>query len=237
LAEISSTGDQMLTVLEAVAKSGPITVADLVRASDMNRTVAHRLLSTLEARSYVRRSPKGYVLGGAVTELARRLEKDISAVAKPHMEKLAERIGETVVLHCLDKDQAMVVEQAIGEKHLVRVQHTPGSRHPLYQGASGWALLAFQDDRTVLRVLKRLENASAARDRIEEVRTNRYAISHDELQMGVHGLAAPLFDEVDTCVASVAILVPAARVDKLQQMLPHLLETTFAIAGDLRTAS
>lgn len=236
MAEISLTGDQMLTVLEAIAKAGPINAADVARVCAMNKTVAHRLLSTLEARAYVRRGPEGYVLGSAVVDLARHLELDISAVARPHMEKLAERIGETVVLHCVDKDQAMVMEQALGDRHLVRVQHTPGSRHPLYLGASGWSLLAFQDERTIARVLKRSPDPVAARQRIEEIRTQRYAISHDELQMGVHGLSAPLFDASELCVGSIAILVPAARAEKLSGMLPQLLETAAVITHELQQA-
>lgn len=234
MAEISQTGDQMLTVLEAVANDGPITAADIARACDLNRTVAHRLLSTLETRAYVRRGPKGYVLGSAVIHLARHLETDISSVARPEMEKLAERIGETVVLHCMDKDQAMVVEQAIGGKYLVRVQHTPGSRHPLFLGASGWSLLAFQDEKTIARVMKRAPDQATARQRILDIRQQRYAISHDELQMGVHGLSAPLFDSAEHCVASIAVLVPAVRADNLQAMLPHLMETAAVITHELQ---
>lgn len=236
MAEISLTGDQMLTVLEAVADTGPITVADLARNCQMNRTILHRLLNTLEARSYVRRSPQGFVVGSAVTRMARGLEKDVSAVAKPHMERLAARIGETVVLHCFDKDQAAVVEQALGDRHLVRVQHTPGSRHPLYQGASGWALLAFQDEKTIARLAKRAGEPEIVRARIEDIRSQRYAISHDELQQGVHGLAAPLFDADETCVASLAILVPASRADKLPSLLPQLMNAASLITDDLKTA-
>ncbi len=234
MAEISSTGDQMLTVLETVAKHGPITVAEVVRLCEMNRTVVHRLLTTLETRAYVRRAPAGFVLGSAVIELARQLETDISSIAKSHMDRMAERTGETVVLHCVDKDDAMVVEQSLGGQHLVRVQHTPGSRHPLYQGASGWALLAFQDEKTIARLLRRVTGAAAARDRLQEIRNLKYAISHDELQMGVHGVAAPLFDRAGNCIASVAILVPAARMDKLNVLLPELIAGAVAINTDLQ---
>ena len=237
MAEISSTGDQMLTVLETVASHGPVTAADLARVCDMNRTVVHRLLSTLEARAYIRRGNNGYVLGGAIVKLARRLEKDVSAVAKPHMNRLAERIGETVVLHCLDKDQAMVVEQALGAKHLVRVQHTPGSRHPLFQGASGWALLAFQDEKTITRILKRIGDTEVARKRIDEIRSLKYAVSHDELQMGVHGIAAPLFDGAGDCIASIAILVPAGRADTLSVLRQPLLDAVSSLEQELSQAN
>jgi DNA-binding IclR family transcriptional regulator len=215
VAEISLTGDQMLTVLNLVAEEGPLSAADVARACNMNSTVAHRLLNTLELRAFLRRSHTGY----------------------PRMDKLAERIGETVVLHCIDKDQAVVVQQSLGNRHLVRVQHTPGSRHPLYLGASGWSLLAFQDEKIITRILKRAPAPEESRERIELIRSSRYAVSHNELQLDVHGISAPLFDEMEHCVASIAILVPAMRAENITSLAPLLLETAAVISNDLQESA
>jgi IclR family KDG regulon transcriptional repressor len=118
LAEISLTGDQMLTVLETVAKKGPVGAADVARTCDINRTVAYRLLVTLEQRAYVRRGHDGYTLGSAINDLVRHLDRDISSIARPLMATLANAVGETVVLHCLNKDEAVVTEQALGNNIL-----------------------------------------------------------------------------------------------------------------------
>jgi DNA-binding IclR family transcriptional regulator len=233
VAEISQTGDQMLTVLETVASSGPIGAADLARACDMNRTVAHRLLNTLTQRNYIRRERSGYVLGSAAIKLGNSAELDIASLAKPLMDKLAEQTSETVVLHCIDKDEAVVVEQSIGAKHLVRVQHTPGSRHPLNIGASGWSILAFQDKRIINRALKRVPDEDAARERIAKIQLDGYAISHDELQQGVHGIAAPLLDAHGACSASIAILVPSGRSGSIAKLADALLATAKSISQDL----
>lgn len=231
MAEISLTGDQMLTVLETIARTGPLTAAEVARSCHINRTVAYRLLSTLAQRAYVRRGPDGYSLGSALVELARHLEWEISKIALPHMQRLAERVGETVVLHGLDNEEAVVVEQAVAERHLVRVQHSPGTRHPLFLGASGWSLLAFQDDRTIARVLKRAPDPQVACERIATARASGYAVSHDELQLGVHGIAAPLFNRSRTCVATLGILVPTGRSSGLAGFAQPLLETADAISG------
>lgn len=233
MAEISLTGDQMLTVLEAVAKKGPVSAADVARGCDINRTVAYRLLVTLEQRAYVRRGHDGYMLGSAVNELVRQLDRDISAIARPLMGKLANAVGETVVLHFLNKDEAVVTEQALGNRHLVRVQHVPGSRHPLHLGASGWAMLAFQDQKTIARVVKKTEDPNAAQARIEQIRRDGYAISHDELQMGVHGVAAPLIEPDGRCNAGLAILVPSSRADTLPALTPKLLELAANVTSHL----
>ncbi|PSH62239.1 transcriptional regulator [Phyllobacterium sophorae] len=220
----------MLKVLETVAKDGPVSAADIARSCDINRTVAHRLLMTLAQRAYIRRGEEGYTIGPAVLQLAQASDKDLRSVAKPVMLKLAADVGETVVLHSIDNGEAIVVDQALGQRHLVRVEHKPGSRHPLYQGASGWSLLAFQNAKTIDRVLRKLQDSDAARARIEQTRADGYAISHDELQLGVHGLAAPLLERSGRCQASLGILVPSIRSDGLPSLVGPLLAASREIS-------
>jgi len=230
LVEISLTGDQMLTVLECVARDGPVSAAEVARNCDINRTVAHRLLTTLAQRAYIRREIAGYVLGPALLQLTRGMNTDLPSKAKPIMQKLAAQTGETVVLHGIANSEAVVIEQALGQKHLVRVEHRPGSRHSLLQGASGWSLIAFQDMKHIERVLKSSPDPQAARNRIALTREQGYAISYDELQLGVHGIAVPIMERDGRCDASLAILVPAARSDLLHSLLKPLLNAAHEIS-------
>lgn len=233
LTEISLTGDQMLTVLETVAREGPINAADVARHCDMNRTVAHRLLATLAQRAYVRRSDEGYTVGPALLRLVQSVDLDLRAIAKPIMRRLAQETGETVVLHCIDNLEAVVIDQAVGQQHLVRVEHSPGSRHPLQIGASGLALLAFQSDKLIEKVLKKVTDPSGLKKRLDRTRADRYSISHDELQMGVHGLAAPVLEPGKGCQASLAILVPAARAKSLHAFTKALLTASQELSAKL----
>ena len=50
-----------------------------------------------------------------------------------------------------------------------------------------------------------------------------YAVSHDELQAGAHGVAAPVRDRAGTARASVALVVPTGRADALNEHLELLL--------------
>lgn len=230
MAEISLTGDQMLTVLETVARQGPLSAADVARLCDINRTVAHRLLVTLAQRAYVRRDEEGYRVGPAALLLAQSADFDLRRLARPIMQRLAEDTGETVVMHAIDDTEAVVIDQALAQRHLVRVEHRPGSRHPLHQGASGWSLLAFQGGKFIDRVLKKTGDA-AIRRRVEQVRADGYAISHDELQQGVHGVAVPIVDRDGRCQYSLAILVPSTRATHLQSLVEPLSAAARLISG------
>lgn len=233
MAEISLTGDQMLTVLEAIAHHGPVSAAEVSRICSINRTVAHRLITTLALRGYVRRTGEGYVLGGAIIAMNRFFGRDISSVARPLLRGLAEQVGETIVLHCIDRDEAVVTDQALADRHLVRVHHVPGTRHPLFMGASGWSMLAFQDENTIARVISRVADPDSARLRIEETRRLGYAVSRDELQMGVHGIAAPVIDPVGRCQASIAVLVPSSRAAILSSLVSRVIELAEDVSAAL----
>lgn len=233
MVEISQTGDQMLTVLETVAEKGPMSAAEVARLCELNRTVVHRLLVTLSQRGYVRRSEEGYVLGPALFTLVRQPVRDIRDIAKPIMEKLAEETGETVVLHGIDNTEAVVLEQAVGQAHLVRVEHKPRTRHPLTKGASGWSLLAFQPEKTIARVLKKTGETEDAVARLQKIKEDGYAVSHDELQMGVHGVATPLLTRDGRCLASLAILVPSTRATGLSSLAPSLIAAAAQIGEEL----
>lgn len=220
MSEISLTGDAMLKVLECVAAYGPVSAAQCARHCDLNRTVAYRLLTTLARRLYVVKEGSGYLLGPAAMALAAQAQPSIVSIAKPAMVRLAAAMHESVVLHGIAEDEAIVLDQALDLTHVVVVRHNPGSRHALYRGASGWSLLAFQPERLTARVLALLPGTEreAAEQRLIRVRALGYAHSRDELQLGVHGLAAPIRGADGMAQASIGILVPQNRATNLLAM-------------------
>lgn len=235
MTEISLTGDTMLGVLECVAAQGPVSATQCARLCTINRTVAHRLLTTLARRLYVVKVSGGYVLGPAAMALAARAQPTIVTAAKPEMIRLAAAVHESVVLHGLADDAAVVLDQALDLTHVVVVRHNPGSRHPLMRGASGWSILAFLPERMIERLLAPLAEAErqGAVDRIAKVRQLGYAHTRDELQFGVHGLAAPICGPDGIAQASVGILVPQSRASNLLGMTGPLMACAQAIGAQI----
>lgn len=234
MSEISSTADQMLSVLEEVARSGPVSVSDLGVRCGLNRTVTHRLVATLHRRGYVRRNSGKYALGPAINRLAGAPLVELGTIAAPLIKALAESVGETVVLHVRDGLEALVLHQVVPDRHIVRVQHLPGSKSTLALGASGRVILAFQPRALVLRVAGEAGGLEALETRLQTIRSTGHDISHDELQQGVHGLAAPLRDPAGDVSASLAILVPNSRAPSLGSYLGSLQATISDVESGLR---
>lgn len=206
----------MLTVLETVIEHGPLQAADLARICGINRTVAHRLVTTLHLRGYVRRTAGGYIPGAKLFQIARQVGSNILELALPFMTELSMQVGETVVIHELDGGEAVVLGQAMSDEHVLRVQHKSGSRHSSARGASGLAILAFQPEASIARILDGDPAAEAVQKKLSAIRQNGYAISHDELQLGVHGLAVPLHTSHDQVDASLGLLLPMSRASGLE---------------------
>ncbi len=232
MAEISKTADEALAALVELSESGPMTAAELSRALGLNRTVIHRLLSTLHRRGFIIRQQGGYVPGPLLVRLAARVEPELRAAAAGDMAALASEIGETIVLHVPDGDDAVVLEQVVGTAHVVRVQHRIGSRHSLTLGASGRALLAFMEQGTIDRILSAAGGDDRLGSQLDTVRQFGYAISHDELQNEVYGLAVPVRDG-SQAVASLAILIPTTRASGIAEHLPRLLDLAESVARSL----
>ena len=200
--EISQTADQTLGVLECVAAHGPITPTELAKRLTMHRPAVHRALATLHARGFVRRIAAGYLPGVTCVSIAERVEAALLAAARPVLAMLAERHGETFILTIPDGNDAVLAAQAVGVDHFVRIQFSPGFRHPLRAGASGRAILAFSESRDQVSKALAVELA--------KIRRQGYAVSHDELSANVHGVSVPIMRDREV-VASLGVVMPSAR--------------------------
>jgi IclR family transcriptional regulator, KDG regulon repressor len=233
MAEISKTTDQALAVLLELSDNGPMTAAALARALRLNRTVVHRLLTTLHRRGFVTRTENGYAPGAILMRIAERVQPELRAAAHAVLNDLAGRLDETIVLHVADGTDAVVLDQVVAQSHVLRVEHRIGSRHPLHTAASGRALLAFLGPAATDRALKGAENVTTIQRELEGVRSLGYAMSHDELQEGVHGLAVPVLTDPEHAIASVAVLVPTKRATAVMSHLDDLQDGARRIATSL----
>ncbi|HTX07347.1 MAG TPA: IclR family transcriptional regulator C-terminal domain-containing protein [Solirubrobacteraceae bacterium] len=231
--EISKTADQALAALAELCESGPMTAAQLSRSMGLNRTIVHRLLTTLHRRGFITRHNGSYQPGALLVRMASRVQPELRAAAAEAMAALAEEAGETVVMHIADGNDAVVLDQVVGVRHVVRVEHRIGSRHPLTTGASGRALLAFMEDGAAARVIQGADDPVGLKQQLASVRELGYSLSHDELQQGVWGVAVPVRGQTGAVLSSLAVLIPATRAPSIAEHLPALRSSAMRIGDSL----
>ena len=127
----------------------------------------------------------------------------------------------------------------------VRVAGSVGQERPLYAGANGKVLGAFQSDEVIRRRLMEepitplTERTIISPDELlkeyAKIRAQGYAISDGELSIETIGISAPIRDESGTVWAAISIGAPRLRVDqtKLERYIFLVKEIAKEMSKDL----
>ena len=188
-APASQTLSRGIRILEVLAESRePMTIDDIARALDVHRSIAYRLLRTLEHHGLVNRDPAGRVtLGARVATLAAGVAHDLQTEALPELTAIANELGMTCFLAVLDRDECITLASVEPRHAIASVAQRPGARHPITRGAPSKAILT---------MLPEAEWPVAADERLRlEVASTRargYATSSDEVIPTVQAIAVPL---------------------------------------------
>ena len=207
----------------------PLGVADLSRALGLSKGTVSRYLRRLEDAGVLQRLPdRRYVLGSRVHEWgqAAALGGDVRSWARPEMEALVARFGETVSLFVRDGDQAVCIDQVDG-RFPIRLSAAVGRHLSLYAGGSPRLLLAFAADAEREAFLARapfpaltpatMTDAPSLRRAAEQIRNDGYAFSRGEIDAGAVCVAAPIRDASGTVRASLSLAGPATRMEGDQE--------------------
>jgi IclR family transcriptional regulator, acetate operon repressor len=235
--------DRAVVILDVLAKDGWRTGAEVARELGVHRSTALRLLGTLERHSLVERDPRTskYRLGPRLAQLAGavRGDVDLRQVARPVCERLARALGETVTLDVLDGDEIVPIEQATGSTSVVSVNWL-GTRTPVHCTASGKVILAFSQEAVRKRLLKKpLERRTPhtivglreLESQLSAARTAGYARTHEELEVGLDAIAAPVHSADGEVVGAIDVSGPAHRLREGGR--PELIALTLEGAADL----
>lgn len=198
----SQTLDRGLAVLESIAwATAPPTIDELAEAHGVHRSIAYRIVRTLEARHLVRRDASGRCHAGVrLASLARGVRAPLLTAAVPVLTGLANELGMTSFLVVRDGDEAVTVESIEPQTSEIHLAYRPGIRHPVELGAPGLALLAggplIHDERADVALARR----------------RGWAVSTGEVIPGLASIAAPIDDGTGSAAGAVAVVHLAAAV-------------------------
>jgi len=246
------TVERALSVLDHFAEQpGEHALSTLARELRLNKAVLHRLLTTLGSHGYVVQDPvtRRYRLGAGALRLGNqrpRLE-DLRPFALEAMEELAKRTGLSCFLTAPFDDEAVCVEK-VEANVLVRVSYNVGRRHPYHAGAPGKALLAFLPAERREKVLsaelerytdRTIISRGSLLAELARIRDDGYAISHEELALGVSGVAAVVLDPLGEPLASISLAGPTRDIDdaRLRAQGRELVDVASHLSARLGRAS
>lgn len=188
-APASQTLSRGIRILELLADTrSALTIDEIAGQLGVHRSIAYRLLRTLEDHGLITRDSAGAVtLGARMAALAAGVAHDLQAEALPELTAIANELGMTCFLAVLDATECITLASVEPRHAVASVAQRPGARHPTIVGAPGKA---------ILMQLPEVEwPATAPPSLAAEVVTARirgYATSHDEVIPTVQSVAVPL---------------------------------------------
>lgn len=217
--------DRAIEVLEYLADHGESGVQDVATHLDVHKSTAFRLLTALEVRRLVEQpGERGkYKLGIGLIRLATSVstQMDITRVARPVLQELADSIGETVNIAVPDGTVTVNIDQVRGGSSIIS-HNWMGERSALHATSSGKALMAYDGGLLKACLDGPLESFTANTitskqellDDIETARISGIAYAREELEIGLAATAAVIFSYDGTAVGAITVSGPAYRLDE-----------------------
>lgn len=231
--------DRTFDIIELLAlEPQGLGVSDVARKLSLNKSTAHRILNAITERGYLEKTPEGiYSLGMQFLELTtNRLNSiELNIEAKPFLNELTGKLGQSSHLAILDGSDAVYIDKAEVVRNL-RLYSQIGKRIPVYCSGLGKSLLLDTEDAAILSLLDgcplerltehTLTTKEAVLEEIREGRKRGYTVDNEEHDIGIRCIAAPIYDYRGKIVAAVSAAGPAAvfapeREEELSKAVIH----------------
>lgn len=186
-----------------------IRLSDLEQELGMQRSTAHRYLTSLGATGFLERVEEGYAPGPLMTSIGTLAldSQRILDIADPYMRRLTSEIHETCVLSLWGGRGPVIVRVMEDMDKVVHVLVRIGATLDP-NSAQGRVFLAFlHDDDLTERVLASLPKPTSddVLKSLPDVYRNRLSISAT-LVRGVRTVAAPILDRRERIMAAIAVV-------------------------------
>lgn len=226
--------ERALDILLCFTAGTDLAMSEIAEKVGLHKSTVHRMLATLEDRGFLERDPSSerYHLGMRMWELSAHLSRsdDQAVIWQPEMERLRDRLGETVSIYVRDGSERVRI-QAVQSNQPVRRVAPVGARLPLYAGASSKVLIAYSDrfvqeqifgDPAWLLAI----DLDHYKQQLEEIVDQGYATSFEEREPGVAALSAPIFNRHGQVAAALSVSGPASRLtmESMREYSPVLIE-------------
>jgi IclR family pca regulon transcriptional regulator len=236
--------------LDVIRAFGPLrpamSLSEVAAATGLARPTARRILVTLEQLGYVRAVDGAFTLTPRVLELGMAYVRSLGLwdVARPHLEQLVARTGESSSIAQLDGSDIVYVARVAVPK-IIALRVDVGTRFPAPSTSLGKVLLAGLTPAELDAVLAEPSRAGVAArhapDRAEldallrDVRAAGWALTDEQLAPGIRSVAAPLRDGAGRVLAAMNVTVHAAETSLATltgEYLPLLLRAAGEVSAD-----
>ena len=240
-APVASTR-RALEIVDLLAAEGPLGTNEIARRLATSPSTISRQLGTLAEHGLAERDPATglYRAGIRLVQLGNLvlLRLDVRAVARPHLEELVDRTGETATLSLPGEPDAVTID-FVPSPHYVQGVTQLGRPSVAHATAAGKVMLAWTGRRPhePLRpyTSRTVTDPAVLERELAGVLRRGFAEAFEERERELNAIAAPVVGGDGRLAAIVALQGPVPRFGKAaaRRALPALLDGARAISRDL----
>jgi len=228
--------------------SNSLGISDLSKKLKIGKSTVHGITSALEEIGVLIRDPihKKYNIGYTLLELRKKAygKMELRDLARIPMEKLMEKIGETVFLGILNGDHVTILEM-VESHNKMKITSPPGTRLPIVAGATGKVFLAQFEEKKIKEIIQkmglvRFTSKSIVDQKkffkeIEEAKNKGYAMDDEEYMLGVKAIAAPIQTSSPPLAAIWVVGFTSSLDDqKIEKVISEIRKTAQEIGHSLK---
>jgi DNA-binding IclR family transcriptional regulator len=242
--------EKALEILLAFMPQNPeIGTLELAQKLGFHPSTVNRVLHVLANYGFVEQNPdtRKFILGHSIVELGMAVHQSLSGrltrIAIPHIEKLRNKLGETVVLEVAGSLHTTIahIAEAPGP---IRLKENVGASHGYNASAGAKSILAFSADGFREKILRMglprftsrtITDPENLEKHLKEVRRRGFAFDDEERNTEIRAFGCPIFSHEKKPVASVVVAGPVHRItwERRDEIVPALKKTAADISAQL----
>lgn len=219
-----------------------LSLAELAARTGLPKATAHRLVAELVTWGGLERTEGRYRLSMKLFELGQRVprRRDLREAALPYLEDLYEATHENIHLAVQDGAHTLFLEKVSGRRSM-QIESAVGGKLPLYCTATGKVFLALGSPENFRQVAvagltrwtpRTIVLPGVLRRELARAAESGYGVNHEEYEVGVSAVAAPVFDRRRRVVAAISITGNASKLD-LDRLAPAVRTAALALSREL----
>ena len=234
--------DRAAALIDLVVRSDePVSFTELSDETGLARSTTSRLLAALERTDLLEREPGGGYIAGPLFALHAAVHDpwpQVARLARPVLEAVGRQTGEAVHLGVARGTDVVHIGQ-VESTFLLSARDWNQVDVPPHCSSLGKVLYAFgvlpmPVGRLERRTGQTVTTREALAAELVAIREQRYAVTVDELETGLTGIAAPV-EGKDGVICAIGVSGPTARlqdrVDHIGRLLIEQAESLTALLG------
>jgi IclR family KDG regulon transcriptional repressor len=225
-------------------------ISEISQQLNLSKGTIFSLIKTLEDTGFVIQDPvsEKYMLGPALLKLSslKMRSMKIESVARPHLQRLADLLGEITHLAVRDGFHSLYVLRMESRNihRMMKLHSQIGGHSPLHCTSTGKVLMEAMTEEefeeladqgfkryTPLTIVDR----HILWDEIRDVQKTGYAHNFGEYEEGLNSIAVPIKNTNQVTIAAINVAAPSARMpeDKIPFFYKHLKHIANCITEEM----